>query len=407
MYLLIIITVFLNSCSNKKEPSLEEVLATNDVELLKSRKSEIDAKLEELTLDLNQLNNKLSVLNKDRNTPLITTIRTSEQKFNHFIELQGNVKTKQNVLVYPEMPGILNKVYVKEGQKVKKDQILATIDDGGLSQQLLLLKSNEQLAKTTFERQKRLWDQKIGSEIQYLQAKTSYDSQKNATKQLKKQLGKFTIRAPFSGIIDDVFKEKGTVVAPGPGAELFRIINLSNMYIETDVPESYISSIKKNKMVEVNFPILGRSYDSSIRQVGNFINPSNRTFRIEVGIPNLDGEIKPNLTAKLRLNDYSNSNAILIPQSIISENAKGQQFIYVVKDNKEKNQVYAERLVIETGKTNGDFIEVTKNLDANVEVILEGARSVNNGQVVKVFSRMLRFRCRVIIEKNESRGRRF
>ena len=387
IYLLIIITVFLNSCSNKKEPSLEEVLATNDVELLKSRKSEIDAKLEELTLDLNQLNNKLSVLNKDRNTPLITTIRTSEQKFNHFIELQGNVKTKQNVLVYPEMPGILYKVYVKEGQKVKKDQILATIDDGGLSQQLLLLKSNEQLAKTTFERQKRLWDQKIGSEIQYLQAKTSYDSQKNATKQLKKQLGKFTIRAPFSGIIDDVFKEKGTVVAPGPGAELFRIINLSNMYIETDVPESYISSIKKNKMVEVNFPILGRSYDSSIRQVGNFINPSNRTFRIEVGIPNLDGEIKPNLTAKLRLNDYSNSNAILIPQSIISENAKGQQFIYVVKDNKEKNQVYAERLVIETGKTNGDFIEVTKNLDANVDIILEGARSVNNGQVVKVINK--------------------
>jgi len=387
IYLLIIITVFLNSCSNEKEPSLEEILATNDVELLKSRKSEIDAKLEELTLSLNQLNNKLSVLNKDRNTPLITTITTSEQKFNHFIELQGNVKTKQNVLVYPEMPGILNKVYVKEGQKVKKDQILATIDDGGLSQQLLLLKSNEQLAKTTFERQKRLWDQQIGSEIQYLQAKTSYDSQKNATRQLKKQLGKFTIRAPFSGIIDDVFKEKGTVVAPGPGAEIFRIINLSNMYIETDVPESYISSIKKNKMVEVNFPILGRSYDSSIRQVGNFINPSNRTFRIEVGIPNLDGEIKPNLTAKLRLNDYSNSNAILIPQSIISENAKGQQFIYVVKDNKEMNQVYAERLVIETGKTTGDFIEVTKNLDANVEVILEGARSVNNGQVVKVINK--------------------
>jgi membrane fusion protein (multidrug efflux system) len=386
-YLLILITVFLNSCSNKKQLSLEEVLVTNDVELLKSRKSEIDAKLEELSLDLDQLNNKLSILNKDRNTPLITTITTSEQKFNHFIELQGNVKTKQNVLVYPEMPGILNKVYVKEGQKVIKDEILATIDDGGLSQQLLLLKSNEQLAKTTFERQKRLWDQQIGSEIQYLQAKTSYNSQKNATRQLKKQLGKFTIRAPFSGIIDNVFKEKGTVVAPGPGAEIFRIINLSNMYIETDVPESYISSIKKNKMVEVNFPILGRSYDTSIRQVGNFINPSNRTFRIEVGIPNLDGEIKPNLTAKLRLNDYSNSNAILIPQSIISENAKGQQFIYVVKDNKEKNQVYAERLVIETGKTTGDFIEVTKNLDANVEVILEGARSVNNGQVVKVINK--------------------
>ena len=134
-YLLILITVFLNSCSNKKQLSLEEVLVTNDVELLKSRKSEIDAKLEELSLDLDQLNNKLSILNKDRNTTLITTITTSEQKFNHFIELQGNVKTKQNVLVYPEMPVILNKVDVKEGQKIIKDEILAKIDDGGLSQQ--------------------------------------------------------------------------------------------------------------------------------------------------------------------------------------------------------------------------------------------------------------------------------
>ena len=159
------------------------------------------------------------------------------------------------------------------------------------------------------------------------------------------------------------------------------------MYIETDVPESYISSIKKNKMVEVNFPILGRSYDTSIRQVGNFINPSNRTFRIEVGIPNLDGEIKPNLTAKLRLNDYSNSNAILIPQSIISENAKGQQFIYIVKDKKENNLAVAERLVIETGKTQGDFIEVTKNLTSDTEIIMEGARSVNNGQLVKVINK--------------------
>ena len=164
---------------------------------------------------------------------------------------------------------------------------------------------------------------------------------------------------------------------------LFVRDNISKYQLGIDIT----SKALKNKMVEVNFPILGRSYDSSIRQVGNFINPSNRTFRIEVGIPNLDGEIKPNLTAKLRLNDYSSSNAILIPQSIISENAKGQQFIYVVKDNKEKNQVYAERLVIETGKTNGDFIEVTKNLDANVEVILEGARSVNNGQVVKVINK--------------------
>ena len=285
------------------------------------------------------------------------------------------------------MPGILKKVFVKEGQKVAKGQPLAVIDDGGLSKQILILESNEQLAKTTYERQKRLWDQKIGSEMQFLQAKTSYNTQKNSTNQLKQQLGKFTIKAPFTGIIDDVFKEKGTVVAPGQGAEIFRIINLSDMYIETDVPENYITSITKNKAVEVNFPILNETFHSKIRQVGNFINPSNRSFKIEVSVPNLAGKIKPNLTAKLKLNDYTNTKAILIPQSIISENAKGQQFIYIVKNKKENNLAVAERLVIETGKTQGDFIEVIKNLTSDAEIIMEGARSVNNGQVVKVINK--------------------
>jgi len=387
IYLLVFAAIVLNACSNKKELSLEEILATNNVDQITLKKIKIDSDLQELTANLNKLNRKLNSLNKDKNTPLITTFKAHEEVFTHFIELQGNVQTKQNVLVYPEVPGILKKVFVKEGQQVKKDELLAIIDDGGLAQQVLLSEANEQLAKTTFERQKRLWSEKIGSEIQFLQAKTSYNSQKNVTNQLRQQLSKFTINAPFSGIVDDVFKEKGTVVAPGQRSELFRIINLSKMYIETDVPENYITSITNNKMVEVNFPILGKTVSSKIRQVGNFINPTNRSFKIEVGIPNQDLDVKPNLTAKLKLNDYTNKNAILIPQSIISENSKGQQFIYVVKDKKENNLGIAERLVIETGKTQGDFIEVTKNLTPDTEIIMEGARSVNNGQVVKVINK--------------------
>jgi RND family efflux transporter MFP subunit len=387
IYLIFLTAIILSACSNKKELSVDEILATSDIAIINSKKVEIDTELEKLTTSLNKLNSKLNSLNKDNNTPLITTFKAQEQVFDHFIELQGNVQTKQNVLVYPEMPGILKKVFVKEGQKVAKGQPLAVIDDGGLSKQILILELNEQLAKTTYERQKRLWDQKIGSEMQFLQAKTSYNTQKNSTNQLKQQLGKFTIKAPFTGIIDDVFKEKGTVVAPGQGAEIFRIINLSDMYIETDVPENYITSITKNKAVEVNFPILNETFHSKIRQVGNFINPSNRSFKIEVSVPNLAGKIKPNLTAKLKLNDYTNTNAILIPQSIISENAKGQQFIYIVKNKKENNLAVAERLVIETGKTQGDFIEVIKNLTSDAEIIMEGARSVNNGQVVKVINK--------------------
>jgi RND family efflux transporter MFP subunit len=386
-YLVVLITLILTSCGDKKEVSVEEIIATNDVVQITAKKAAIETKQEKLSVVLNQLNSKLEELNEDKNIPLITTFKAEEQVFAHFIELQGNVETKQNVLVYPEMPGILKSVFVKKGQRVLKGQVLAKIDDGGMSEQVARLEVNAQLAKTTYERQKRLWDQKIGSEMQFLQAKTAYQSQESAVNQLKQQLGKATIKAPFAGIVDAIFKEKGTVVAPGQGAEIFRVVNLSNMYIETDVPENYIGSITKNKTVEVNFPVLGETLTSKINLVGNFINPNNRSFKIEIGVPNLTGKIKPNLTAKLKINDYINPKAILIPQSIISENANGEQFIYIVKDKKENKEVVAERLIIETGRTQGDFIEVTKNLTSESEIIMEGARSVNNGQVVKVINK--------------------
>jgi RND family efflux transporter MFP subunit len=387
IYLILLTALFLTSCEGEKATSVAGILATNDVAQIKSKKAALDAKQQELSLELKQLNNRLDALNEDKNIPLITTFTAKETVFTHFIELQGNVQTKQNVLIYPEMPGILKSVFVKEGQNVVKGEILARIDDGGMSEQLAQLTANAQLAKTTYERQKRLWAQKIGSEIQFLQTKTSFEAQSSNINQLKSQLEKAVIRAPFTGIIDNIFKERGIVVAPGMGSEIFRIINLSNMYIETEVPETYISSITKDKLVTINFPVLGETVTSKVRQVGNFINPSNRSFKIEIGVSNFNGSIKPNLTAKLKLNDYTNEKAVLIPQSIISENAKGAQFIYIVKNKKEDNEAVAERLIIETGKTQGDFIEVTKNLAAGAEIVMEGARSVNNGQVVKVINK--------------------
>jgi membrane fusion protein (multidrug efflux system) len=387
IYLILLTVLILTSCEDKKATSVAGILATNDVAQIKSKKAALDAKQQELSSELKQLNDRLDALNEDKNIPLITTFTTKKTVFTHFIELQGNVQTKQNVLIYPEMPGILKSVFVKEGQNVVKGEILARIDDGGMSEQLAQLTANAQLAKTTYERQKRLWAQKIGSEIQFLQTKTSFEAQSSTVNQLKSQLEKAVIRAPFTGIIDNIFKERGVVVSPGMGSEIFRIINLSNMYIETEVPETYIGSITKDKLVTVNFPVLGETVTSKVRQVGNFINPSNRSFKIEIGVSNFNGNVKPNLTAKLKLNDYTNENAVLIPQSIISENAKGAQFIYIVKNKKEDNEAVAERLIIETGKTQGDFIEVTKNLDAGAEIVMEGARSVNNGQVVKVINK--------------------
>ena len=387
IYSLFVITVLLISCGEKKTTSIESLVSTGNLTELEAKKKEIATNLEIINKDLQAINLAISKKDTLKKLPLITAFTAKSTIFTHYLEIQGNVKTKQNILVYPEMPGILRKIFVQEGQQVTKGQLLATIDDGGLSNQVAQVKATKQLAKTTFERQKRLWEQKIGSEIQFLQTKTNYEAQTNALKQLKSQQAKASVRAPFSGVVDNIIKEPGTVIAPGQGSEIFRIVNLNNMYVEAEVPEKYIASITKNKEVKVEFSVLGKSVNSKVRQVGSFINPNNRSFKIEVPVKNQSGNIKPNLTAKLQINDYTDTDAILIPQSIISENAKGEQYIYVLKDKKFNNEAVAERLIIETGKTQGDLIEVTKNLAPDTEIIMEGARSVTNGQVVKVINK--------------------
>jgi len=383
VYLLLLTTITLVSCGEKKQPTLDEVIATQDLTKIRTKKTELDKQSQEISEKIKLLIAEIDKLDTLKRVPLVTALEAKQEVFNHYLELQGDVKTKQNVLIYPEMPGTLEKVYVTRGQNVSKGQVLATIDDGGIAQQVAQLEATTALAKTTFERQKSLWEQKIGSEIQFLQTKTNYEAQKNSLAQIKKQLGKSTILAPFSGVIDDVIKEQGTVVAPGMGSEIFRIVNLNNMYIETAVPEKYISNVTKGKNVEVFLPMLSKTVNTKIRETGNFINPANRTFMIEIEIPNSDKSIKPNLTAKLKINDYTSRKAILIPQSIISENAEGQQYVYIITDLNGTKGI-AKQTVVITGKTQGDVIEILEGISEGDMLIQAGARSVKNGQEVKI-----------------------
>ena len=382
----ILLTFFiLASCGDKKEKSFDDVLESDNLTELKEKRTEIDLNQQELNAQMKLLNEKISQLDTAKKIPLITTIKAKQEIFKHQLEIQGNVTTKDLLIITPEFNGILTSVYVTEGQKVNKGQLLAKIDDGGLSQQLAQLEIQTNLAKTTFERQKRLWDQNIGSEIQYLQAKSIYESQDKAINQLKQQIAKTNVTAPFSGTIDDVITQQGSVVAAGQ-TPLLRIVNLDNMYIETDVPESYIGNVVQGKDVTVEFPVLGKTIETKIRQVGDVINPANRTFKVEVNVPNKDKNIKPNLTARLKINDYTNEKALLIPQSIISENADGEQYIYVISNKNANNEGDAKRVIIKTGRTQGDVIEVLDGIEDGTEIVKEGARSVKDGQTVKVIN---------------------
>lgn len=382
----ILTILLLISCGgDSKEVAIEQLLETGSVEELQAKKASLKAEVTTINDQIAQLEKVLDVKNpREKKQVLVTTMAIKDTVFNHFVEVQGNVATKQNVLIYPEYQGTLTRVLVKEGQRVSKGQILARIDDGGLNSQVAQAESQASLAKTTFERQQRLWDQKIGSEMQYLQAKTQYESSQNMVSQIKSQLGKTTVRAPFSGVIDQVITDQGTVV--GPGASLFRIVNLNNMYVSAQVPESYLPTITKGKKVKVSFPILGETVDATVRQTGNYINPANRTFGIEIDVPNKDGRVKPNLTAKLSINDYTSEKAILIPLNVINENGNGEQYVYTAFAKADNNVTVAQQTIITTGKTQGNLVEVLSGITSGDQVIVEGARSVKDQQEVKILT---------------------
>lgn len=377
-----IVSVLLFSCGNSEQKSVEDVIESNDLAEIKAKKVELSNQQSDLTRRIDQLDEAIERLDPDKNIPLVNYQVVNDTVFRHFTEVQGDVATKENILIYPEFSGILTRVNVKEGQQVSKGAVLARIDDNGLSSQLAQVETQAALAKTTFERQKRLWEQNIGSEIQFLEAQANYEAAQNSVNQLRSQLGKTTVRAPFSGVIDEVISEEGSVVNPGQNP-LFRIVNLNNMYVQASVPENYLGSIRVGTSVIVEIPAIGKEFEGEVRQVGNFINPDNRSFQIEVALPNDDGLIKPNLIATVRLNDYSAENAITVPSNTVQQNSQGETLVYVLETDDDSTGV-ARRVIVETGYTGGDSVEITSGLNPGDKVIVEGGRNLRDQQKVKV-----------------------
>ena len=363
--------------------SVEKILETNDLNLISQKRKEIIESQQEIYEQLKAINNKIEELNKNSKFPIVETLVLKSEKFNHYVELQGNVKSDKLLIIYPEFSGILNKIYVSSGEKVVKGQLLATIQDGGLKEQLSQLEINYNLTKTTFERQERLWVQNIGSEIQFLQAKSMFEAQKNGVEQLKKQIEKTIIKAPFSGTIDNVIAKEGEVVYPGR-SNIMLLLNMDSMYVESNVPEKYLNSIYKGKDAKLEFPLIGKYLNTSIRQAGNFINPNNRTYKIELDIPKNNLNIKPNLNTKVRVNDYSSDNAILIKEGFISIDSNNEKYVYKI-ERKEK-KTYVSKTIIKIGENDGNHIEVLSGLSENDEIVSEGIRKLIDNSRVKIIN---------------------
>jgi len=381
IYSLCLTSIFL-ACSGDQAASTQDLIASKNLKGLKTQKEKKLKSLNALKLELNQINTAISDLDPSEKLALISMFEVKPENFEHYIDIQANLKTRQNVLLYPEYNGTLKRVYVAEGQKVKKGKLLAQIDDAGLKNQLEQLEIQAKLSKTTYERTQRLWDQNIGSEMQLLQTKANYESQLKSIAQLKKQLQRTQILAPFSGTIDEIVANTGANLLPGQ-TPVMRIVNLQQMYTEASVPERYLREVKKGTSAKVSIPMLDREYSTTIRQTGNFINPNNRSFRVETPLPNPDEMIKPNLSCKLKINDYSNPQALMIPLRIVKENALGKKYIFKLKPDG-KDQVYrTQQIFVQLGKKSSDKIEVLEGLQAGDLLVDEGATIVENNQRVK------------------------
>jgi RND family efflux transporter MFP subunit len=364
-------SAILFSCGKKEEnANIDSLIASKNLVSIKAKRAELQTQL-------TQLDNAIAELDMKKTEEALVSVETvKDTVFSHYLEVQGNVNTKENLIIYPQFAGILNTVNVIAGQKVSKGQVLGTIDDGGLSQQLGQLENQLALAKTTFERQKRLWDQKIGSEIQYLQAQTNMVSQQKAVNQMKAQLAKTKVIAPFNGVIDELIAERGQVVGPGQG--LMRIVNLNNMFVSTTVPESYIGKLKVGTQVSVYLASLGKSFNGKIRQVGNNINPNNRSFGIEVSVPNTDNLLRPNQVAKLKITDYTSAKAVVVPSNVIQEDADGNQFVFEVTSVKDKTGI-AKKVIVKVGKTSDNFTEILSGLEPKTLLVGDGVKTVSEG----------------------------
>mgnify|MGYP000160862715 FL=1 len=368
---LIIASALVVSCGDKQNnQTVDQLIASKNNKELQAKKALIQA-------DLAKIDAALATLNVKKEEALVSVLTLKDTLFNHYLDIQGSVNTKENILIQPEMPGTLVMLNAKAGQHVSKGQILARVDDGGSSQQVASLETQYQLAKTTFERQKNLWNQKIGSEIQYLQAQTQMLSLQRSVAQAKAMLAKTVIRAPFSGTIDEVFVERGQVVSAGAQG-LMRIVNLNNMYVSTSIPESYIGKLNVGTQVDVFLTSLNKNYKGKVRQVGNFINPNNRSFGIEVSIPNPENLLRPNQVAKLKVIDYSSKNAIVVPTNVIQEDGDGNKFVFVAINSNGKTAT-AKKVIVTIGKSSDNVTEILTGLSATDILVTEGVNTISEG----------------------------
>lgn len=358
--------IILFSCSSDKKAKLEGL-----------RKQQ-----EQIAQEIKALESEIAGSSKDSSTIKATKVTITELKkteFNHFVDVQGKVDGEENIAVSAQLPGVVTKIYIKEGDFVKKDQILADIDATVMKQGIEELKSSLTFVTDIYEKQKALWDQKIGSEVQYLQAKNNKESLENKLKTLEEQLKMSSIKSPIDGTVEEIPIKVGQLIAPGFPA--VRVVNFNKIKVVAEVAEAFTSKIKEGNNVIVFFPDLNEEVKATIKFTSKFINPVNRTFMIEARLNPGKIEFRINMIAVLKVIDYSSISALILPINVIQSDNKGK-YVYLLERKEGKN--IAKKISVTTGQSYNGQIEILTGVKEGDKIITVGYQDIEDETLVEI-----------------------
>jgi membrane fusion protein (multidrug efflux system) len=369
--LIIGIAIVAYSCGSKSTDSLAE---------LKQQKDSLKSLYDDIAAQIAVIDQQIKAADTTARLPLVTLNTVEVKPFSHFVEIQGAVETGGNALLYPETPGTITAILVKEGAMVNKGDVIIKLDADVLQSTLKEVETQYELAKDIFEKQERLWKDKIGSEVQYLQAKNNKEALEQKMKTVKQQVGMYVIKAPISGIVDEIMPKVGE--AAMPGMPVARVINYSETYVKADVSEKYVGVLKEGTLVNVKFPTIGQEFQTKVKRVADFINPTNRSFKIYIDLSNIKADLKPNLLADISVRDFTLDTAVVLPSSIIQQDRNGNDYVYIIQNSSNQNVV--KKVIIKPGFSYQNQTVVLEGLKGDEQYIDKGSRSVQDGDVVEV-----------------------
>jgi len=355
--------------------------APQDEESIRQQISEYKSEINQINSKIKELENKLEEFDGDERFSVPVSVKMIDYEiFNHYFEVRGTAEAVNESMISPETSGTIENIYVKEGERVRKNQLLAKLSTEIIENSIQEVESQLEYAETVYEKQKRLWEKKIGSEMQFLEAKNRRDGLQKNLQTLRSQLDMAMIKSSINGVVDEIDMKVGELAMPG--VPMMQVVSLDELFINADVSETYLASVKEGDTVELSFPVYPDiKMKVPVHRIGNVINPGNRTFKMQLRISNPGSKLKPNILAVMRINDFTTPSALIVPSNIIKQDAKGQ-YIYVIRE--ENGEKIARKVYIETGMTYDDKSMVIEGLELGDEVITKGYTQVSDGAPVSI-----------------------